>query len=75
MTIFMDTDLKTVMPRNALAPLNEVAGMPLDVAGKFQFELQCGNDGGCQLALAQQFVNRDRRRSHLSEDHVEHGIL
>jgi hypothetical protein len=47
---------------------NQVAGVPLDPAGEFQFEQKSGDGSGRHLALAHQFVNRDRRGSQSFED-------
>src|SRR5271168_4459764 len=49
--------------------------MTLDPPGKFQFEEESGDRGSCQLALAHQFVNRDRRRSQTFEDHVQRVLV
>ena len=49
--------------------------MTLDPPGQLQFEEQGGDRGGCQLALAHQFVNRDRRRAQSFEDHVERILI
>ncbi len=42
--------------------------MTLDAAGEFQLEEEGGDGRGRQLALAHQFVNRDRRRTQSFED-------
>ena len=49
--------------------------MTFDSPGQFQFKYERGNGGGCQLALAHQFVNWDRGRSEQPQDELEPGVL
>src|SRR6516162_4697989 len=54
---------------------DEIARMTVDPPVQFELENERGASGGCQLALAHQFVNRDRCRSEQSQDKVEPGVV